>query len=303
MKKKKIIGTAAVVCAALLIVGIALLYNRKLSDAKDTDTDENDSTQNMDAISDVIPFEVTDGENAVIEDGTTEGEGETEGGGTTTGSSAVGGTLSAGGTGSGGQGGSGSSGSSVSFPYTIPNTGLTIENVASYEGVYLEDGSDGDVSGVISIVVSNQSSTNVEYANITMNCDGTALSFQLSDVPAGASVVVQEANQTAYTGGTYTDVSADVAEIGEFGMASDQVSVAENEDGSLCVTNLTGTEIPCVRLFYKFYMEEENTYVGGITYTAKLTNLTANEVRNVTPSHYSAGYSKVVMVRTYDTAD
>lgn len=79
--------------------------------------------------------------------------------------------------------------------------------------------------------------------------------------------------------------------------------VTENADHSLTVTNLTGEDIACVRIFYKLYMQDEDVYVGGITYNARLVDLPAGGSQTVTPSHYAKGYSRVVMVRTYDTAE
>ena len=143
----------------------------------------------------------------------------------------------------------------------------------------------------------------MEYAAITISCNGETLEFDASDLPAGATVVVQEKNKTPYQSGTYTDCSAVVAEMGDFEMSEDQVKVEETESGSLLVTNLTDEEIPCVRIFYKFYMADEETYVGGITYTAKLTGLSAGASQTVTPSHYAAGNSRIMMVRTYDSTE
>ena len=34
------------------------------------------------------------------------------------------------------------------FPYQIPNTSLVIQKVRSYDGVFIEDGSDRNVSGI-----------------------------------------------------------------------------------------------------------------------------------------------------------
>lgn len=50
-------------------------------------------------------------------------------------------------------------------------------------------------------------------------------------------------------------------------------------------------------------MEDENTYVGGITYTAKITNLQAGDSQIIQPSHYLKDSSRIMMVRTYDTAE
>lgn len=306
MKNKKWIGIiVAVVCVVLIVVGImAVKSSRKSETERKSAVD--DSAENSDGAieGEEIPFEVMDGSDAVLEDDT-EGSGADGSGvaGDLPDGSAWRNSQGSGGTGAGENGTDGTQGSTISFPYAIPNTNLTIQSMASYDGIFLEDGSDVEVSGIASIIVKNEGATNVEYANIVINSEGAQLTFRASDIAAGASVVVQEANQTAYTETTYTSCSADVAELAEFEMSADKVKVEENEDGSLTITNLTAAEIPCVRVFYKFYMDEENAYVGGITYTAKLTNLEANGSQKVTPSHYSAGYSKVVMIRTYDTAE
>lgn len=191
----------------------------------------------------------------------------------------------------------------VTFPYAIPNTGLTIQTIAGYDGIFLEDGSDSPVSGIYSIVLKNTGSTDVEFARITLSCDGTPITFELSDLPSGAVVVAQEINQTAYQDGVYRDCSADIAEIDGLEQSDGQISVRENGDGSLTVSNITDKRIPCVRVFYKFYMSDEDVYVGGITYTAKLTDLEAGGSYTIIPSHYSPGYSKVVMIRTYDSKE
>lgn len=191
----------------------------------------------------------------------------------------------------------------ISFPYTIPNTSLVIESIASYDGIFLEDGSDTSVTGIYSMMLKNNGDKDVEYARIALSCNGTPITFEVSDIPSGATVVAQEINKTAYQNGTYSNCSADLAESDGLEQSEDIVSVKEDPDGALTVTNLTDSQIPCVRIFYKFYMNDENAYVGGITYTAKLVNLEAGAEQTIVPSHYSQGYSKVVMVRTYDTSD
>lgn len=191
----------------------------------------------------------------------------------------------------------------ISLPYVIPDTGLVVWQFSGYDGIFLEDGKDAAITGVTVMVLTNTGASGVEYASITVERDGEILHFQASAIPGGATIVVQEAEQTPYRQGTYTNCKADAAVLDKFEMSEDTVRVEEAEDHSLIVTNLTGETIPAVRIFYKFYMEEENVYVGGITYNAKITDLAAGESRNVTPSHYAKGFSRVVMVRTYETAD
>lgn len=125
-----------------------------------------------------------------------------------------------------------------------------------------------------------------------------------SDLSGGGSMGDSgEDSEPVFQEGTYADCSATVAEIDEFEMSENQVQVEENEDQSLTITNLTDKDIPAVRIFYKFYMEEENAYVGGITYTAKVTNLKAGDSQEIIPSHYLQGSSRIIMVRTYDTTE
>lgn len=192
---------------------------------------------------------------------------------------------------------------SLQFPYKIPGTSLVIEQIESYDGIFLEDGSDSDVSGITVIILTNTGSTCAEYAAITLTQGSRTLNFKATGLAAGCTAVVQESSAAAYQTGAYTACTADVAELEKLEMSENLVSVTENANGSLTVKNLTNQEIPCVRIFYKFCMDPGSVYVGGITYTARIVNLKAGASQEVTPSHYAAGYSEVIMVRTYDTVD
>ena len=282
MNKKRKMMIAGGICAVVLIAAAAVLFtvNGRKNAGADGDVAAGDDSSSV---------KNEDGEN---------GEG-----GTAADDGGAGESSSSGSAGTGTDGGSVQQGEDVFFPYVIEGTELTVQNISSYDGIFLEDGSDGEVTGVAAMVVENTGDTNVEYAAITISCNGETLEFDASDLPAGATVVVQEKNKTPYQSGTYTDCSAVVAEMGDFEMSEDQVKVEETESGSLLVTNLTDEEIPCVRIFYKFYMADEETYVGGITYTAKLTGLSAGASQTVTPSHYAAGNSRIMMVRTYDSTE
>lgn len=282
MNKKRKMMIAGGICAVVLIAAAAVLFtvNGRKNAGADGDVaagDDSSSVKNEDG---------ENGEGGTAADNGDSGESS---------SSGSAGTVT--------DGGSVQQGEDGFFPYVIEGTELTVQNISSYDGIFLEDGSDGEVTGVAAMVVENTGDTNVEYAAITISCNGETLEFDASDLPAGATVVVQEKNKTPYQSGTYTDCSAVVAEMGDFEMSEDQVKVEETESGSLLVTNLTDEEIPCVRIFYKFYMADEETYVGGITYTAKLTGLSVGASQTVTPSHYAAGNSRIMMVRTYDSTE
>jgi len=178
-----------------------------------------------------------------------------------------------------------------------------LSKIDSYDGIFLEDGSDKEVTGITTIILENKGSKGIEYADVTVNQKGKELKFKATDVPAGKTIVVQELNGTAYNKSDIYGCTAQVAELDEFEMSETMVEVKELENGSLEVKNLTDKKIPAVRVFYKFALEKGEIYVGGITYTAKVTDLEPSDVRVITPSHYIAGSSEIMMVRVYDTAE
>lgn len=189
----------------------------------------------------------------------------------------------------------------LNLPYTIPGTSLVIQRIAPYSGIYLEDASNDQVTDVAMILLYNSGTEAVEYASITMTYDYGQLTFIASAIPAGAQVAVQESSRSGLVGGDLVSCTADVATILSLEMSDAQIQVTDNGDNSLTVTNVTDTDIVTVRIFYKYYYEDQSAYVGGITYTAKLSNLKAGETVTINPSHYSSDGSLVVMVRTYDT--
>jgi len=191
----------------------------------------------------------------------------------------------------------------ITLPYEIPTTTLKIHRIAPYDGIYLEDGANQEASEIAMILLENTGAEAVEYADITLKYGDATISFKASALPAGAKVIVQAVDKAEIPSGNLTECYATVATLPSLTMSEDQVSVADNGNNTLTVKNLTGKDIPMVRVFYKYYMEDDAVYVGGITYTAKITNLPAGESLTINPSHYTSEGGKIVMVRTYDTAE
>lgn len=322
MSKKKILITVAAICLVIAVGAVLIITSGKergksaqdtetsaekvAENAEDTDSQSEDSQAGKEDVpSQTEAADEGESKEETVEQDSekdTEGTGESASAGESTGSSTSQNVANSQESESGGEQ-LAEENTTVSFPYEVEGTSLTIENISSYDGIFLEDGSDQEVSGITAMVLKNTGDVNVEYTSITLKRDGEELQFEASDIPAGATVVVQEKNKAAYGSGTFTDCSGIAAELDSFEMSEDQVKVEETEGGALQVTNLTDSEIPCIRIFYKFYMADQQSYVGGITYTAKLTNVAGGSSQTVTPSHYVAGSSQVLMVRTYDTAE
>lgn len=82
---------------------------------------------------------------------------------------------------------------------------------------------------------------------------------------------------------------------------SDKISVVDNGNNTLTIKNLTNEMIPTVRVFYKYYMTDEDVFVGGIAFTVRLTRLAAGATITIQPSHYNSATSRVVMTQVYDS--
>lgn len=194
-------------------------------------------------------------------------------------------------------------GDHITLPYTIQGSSLVIEQINPYEGIFLEDGSDEEVSAVAAIVLRNTGDTCVEYASILLEQDGVQLHFTASALAPGSAAIVAEAERKPFRDGAYTKCTAEISEVAELEMSQDQIRLEEVDGDGIQITNISGADIPCIRIFYKFYMSDADAFVGGITYTAKVVDLKAGEACVVRPSHYMKEYSRIVMVKTYDTAE
>ena len=175
----------------------------------------------------------------------------------------------------------------LQFPCEVPNHSLRIEKLEPYSGMFVEDGTNRQVTDVAMLLVYNHGTTAVEYTEITVEYQGKTLTFQITALPAGQKMVVQEKSGAAIPAGVPLSASALVVHRAQMQIAQG-LSVVDNGDNSLTIKNLSGETVPTVRVFYKYYMADENLYVGGIAFTVRVTNLAPGGSVVVRPSHYNS---------------
>ncbi len=191
--------------------------------------------------------------------------------------------------------------SDPALPYLLADYGLVIEKLAPYQGMYVEDGSNAQDVNAAMLMVYNDSSYPVEYTQLSVQCGKEVLTFDISAMPAGARVVVQEKNGKPLPEGQLESIDAIAVQRAELEMSEDKIRVTDNGNNTLTIENLTDELIPTVRVFYKYYMEQENIFVGGIAFTVRITRLGAGASVTIQPSHFTSQTSRVVMALTYDS--
>lgn len=189
----------------------------------------------------------------------------------------------------------------ITFPCQVPGYGLVIEKMAPYSGMFVEDGSNVNVENVAMLLVYNNGDFPVEYTQISVQYGEQSLLFDISALPVGERLVVQEKNGIAIPEEIPVTATAMVVQRADMAMSENQIKVTDNGNNTLTIQNLTDKVIPTVRVFYKYYMQEQGVFVGGIAFTLRITRLNAGAKITVRPSHYTSSTSRVVMVLTYDS--
>lgn len=189
----------------------------------------------------------------------------------------------------------------ISFPCQIPGYDMTIERLAPYSGMFVEDGSNAKIKNVAMLMLENHGDFPITYTQIRVLCGQEELLFDISSLPVGERLVVQEKSGKTISDSKATAASALVVQQATMEMSENEVQVTDNGNNTITIRNLTNETIPTVRVFYKYYMEDEKLFVGGISFTVRITRLGAGASVTVQPSHYTSQTSRVVMVSTYDS--
>lgn len=176
--------------------------------------------------------------------------------------------------------------------------GLQIVDVARYTGVYMEDGKDDIVSGILMIVVKNAGTADIQYAEIEIPVGDQTARFTLSTLPAGESVTVLEANRMHYdTGASYTTANAvTVAPFSQsLNLFREKLEI-QMLDGALNVTNISGEDMTDdVTIYYK--NSASDMLYGGITYRVCVTGgLKSGETKQVMAGHYTVSGSRIMFI-------
>ena len=179
-------------------------------------------------------------------------------------------------------------------------SGLTITDVGSYNGTYMEDGSDEFVSGVMMIVVTNDGDDDIQLADIELSWDNAVYSFRLTNLAASARIVLLEQERSACPDGApQSAIAKNVAVFSEpMDLCEDRIAIS-GMDGMLNVRNISGADIDGdIYVYYKYAAED--LFYGGITFRVRVEGgLAAGELRQLPAGHYSPAGCTIVHVECH----
>ena len=180
---------------------------------------------------------------------------------------------------------------------TLSDTNLKIESVGSYSGIYIEDGSDEQVTNVAAMLITNNSDQMLQIAEITFQVNDTeTASFKVTDLPAGTSTLVLEANKREYSEeDSYTYGETATGYMEQPSLEEDKFDLV-TEGGKITLKNKTDQSYDKVYVYYK-YVQLGGAYLGGITYRTPFENVPANgEVESIA-AHFNPESSKIMAVQ------
>lgn len=183
----------------------------------------------------------------------------------------------------------------ITLPIAVSGTDLIAQKLSSYEGPFLEDGTDREVVDIAALHVYNGGTMEVNKARIVLIWSNGFYMFEADHIPPGETVVVLEKNCSLYRKRDYMQCNG-WQELGSNNAISNDISVVEIALGTVIVNNLTDETLRNVCVYYKTWLAPSNIYVGGITYMVQIPVLLPKQSKSLYPYHYAVGYSKVVAV-------
>ena len=183
----------------------------------------------------------------------------------------------------------------LTFPVSIPETTLIAQSISSYEGPFLEDGSDREVVNIAALQVYNAGDAPILRAYVVFFFDDYSFVFYGENIPAGETVLLLERTAAKFQKEPYLGCSG-WQELDYAARIDDKITVNEIAMGTVVVTNNTNQTFYNVQIYYKSFLSSPGIYIGGITYMTELPVLLPGQTQYLYPYHYASGYSKVVAV-------
>lgn len=179
----------------------------------------------------------------------------------------------------------------------LSDSNLKVEAIGRYAGNFLEDGSDEPTANVAAMLIANNSDKMLQIAEITFQVNDTeTASFKVTNLPAGTSTLVLEANKREFSeedSYTYGDTASGYME--QPTLEEDKFELI-TEKGKITLKNKTNESYEKVYVYYK-YFQLGGAYLGGITYRTPFENVPAGGEVEAIAAHFNPESSQIMAVQ------
>ncbi len=152
--------------------------------------------------------------------------------------------------------------------------GVYIEEVFSYTGAYVEDGSNAECENICAVRLYNGGATHYQYLKFTVTTADGVCTYAASTLFAGARMTVLCQEKTAFTSEKLLD--SELLAAAEFNepptVHLDTLEITYTE-GFINVKNLTDGPLNGVYVYYKD--TDDAGFLGGITYRSLFGDIPA----------------------------
>ena len=181
----------------------------------------------------------------------------------------------------------------ITLPASVPDTQLVLEEIVSYDGAYLEDGSFEEVTNVAAALIHNEGDRWVSAAEITLTVEETRFVFFVQELPPGESALVLERTRQKIKQRDFTDVSGVCNYYN--GEQTDGIT-ADISSGVLTLTNTTQTDVADILVYYKTVYGDGLFYMGGKVHILPVEKLVAGERVYLQPPYFAGDDSRILRI-------
>lgn len=186
------------------------------------------------------------------------------------------------------------------YGYTFPAEieDLSVESCYLYSGEYVEDGSFEICENVAAIKLKNNSEKDIQYLIINLETDSKLLSFEVTTLPAGSTVVaLEKSKQTLMEDEKIVSFEIDtrVDFVNKLSLLEDTFILQCNTK-SINIKNISNNEITSDIYVYYKKLDEDGNLFGGITFRIKADGLKPDAIKQIPASNFDPDNSEVLFV-------
>ena len=182
---------------------------------------------------------------------------------------------------------------------------LRFTQYGRFTGLYMEDGRDEYVQGVVALYVTNTSDEYLEYANVKCDVNGQEAVFVVTGLKPNSSAWVLERNRLTINEENINDVTmthlSDQSSFKDDNADRASDLIVKLQSGYLTAYNNSGKDKKSVYVYYKKQFTsageyQNGIYLGGITYRVLLGDIKNGETVQAIAGHCTPQGCEVVRI-------